>query len=103
MRPILLLCDSNHLSKVAKYIPLLVSTFARVLSTYSTNDGTDELPILFLALQGILNATTFDESRKNLVAMKAAVASILSSYLDHSCFSLRQAVVTTSNKWAVLA
>jgi uncharacterized protein YqeY len=78
------------------------------MNEYGTGDGdddADELPILFLALQGMLNATTSfeEEFRKHLVAMKAAVASILSSYLDHPCVSFRQAVVVTCNKWAVLA
>lgn len=85
----------------SRYIPLLVTVFLRVLSNYSTEDRTRELIIQFLALQGLVNATGFEASRKQLVAMKAAVVSTLSAYLDHPSVSLRQAVVTANNTWAV--
>lgn len=78
-----------------------MTVFLRVLSNYSTEDSTRELIIQFLALQGLVNATVFEASRKQLVAMKAAVVSTLSAYLDHPIVSLRQAVVTANNTWAV--
>ena len=96
------MCCPNLPLKVSKHIPFLVSTFVRALSIYFFDGGPSTWSIQLLVLQGIMNATLFEEPRKQLIAMKPIVASALSTYQDHPCVSLRQAVVTAMNKWAVL-
>lgn len=98
----LAMCCPNLLLKVAKHMSFLVSTFVRALSVFSVDDGPLTWSIQLIVLQGIVNATLFEEPRKQLLVMKPLVASALSMYQDHPCASLRQAVVTAMNKWAVL-